>query len=104
LILGRFRQPLRRAGGFVVPGERAGARRILFLFLDTDGGAARLYSIRADGLGRRKLPRARADATLSPDGTRLAFVGGDSPREELPLRVGNSDGANARMLTPPWLY
>lgn len=65
-------------------------------------GAARVYVIRADGAGRRRLPSRTLEAASpawSADGARLAFVGTDGPTSQ--VFVVGADGSALRQMTRP---
>ena len=79
-------------------------------FLDSDDNdRPELWSIAPDGSGRRPLKRDAYDASFSPDGTRMAYVGVSDRNGNVcgdfgctfngEIYVSAADGSNARRLT-----
>src|SRR5438105_5175672 len=91
------------AGGRVSARGSAGTRTLLFVGAHRLGEHSGIFSIRSDGLGRRKLLVEGLDAALSPDGRRMVFAHYDNRRPGLSLRLANVDSSNGRDLTPAWL-
>lgn len=84
---------------------------IIFQSSRESPGALQLFASMSDGSGLRRIPstpRNAANPRLSPDGTRIAFVGSDGGTDDL-YTVG-LDGADLRRITtgpgnnrfPPW--
>jgi eukaryotic-like serine/threonine-protein kinase len=74
-------------------------------FVESEGGSAGilplgvLYKIPAlGGKARRLISDVNGEATISPDGKRLAFVRDSSERNESVLMVANEDGTGERQL------
>jgi Tol biopolymer transport system component len=90
----------------VVPSYTPDGRRLVFSRC-LMGDHCAIYSIRADGTHRRALTKLRAitdiGASVSPDGTRIAFVRFGAHGIIGQIYVMNANGSGAHAVTPPAL-
>jgi Tol biopolymer transport system component len=91
-------------GAASLPGHAAVASAGAILFTSDREGSSGLYLVNADGSGLRRLVREGDDASWSPDGDRIAFLGNSGDTEgfgfNAVLKVVQANGLGLRQVSP----